>query len=349
MFTRWWNRARPLTILQGFADILNNRSDADVPPDLTKLTRPSWNIETIPSKATLGELRTARGDAGVAQRLYGIAAEKLPDLTQRFAAAATDDAAIEVLREMMSIRGISEAISICLKRQDITIAAPLSAPAGDIKLPVVESSDNSGCYIIVWKAGTSNFSSELTEQPFLKPRLEPFVESLRHVDKGALTKVFESVYPLLQREATAAAEIQRLASQIVDENGRWAGKVLLANYGAAPMIVWPDATLVVTSKASKPFKIACYLAIESHDEVTDLAGVHVIAPGEKAILWVVTKQVQREIPGGHLLRALYTANDAVARIDLKITRRGALWGNRVRSTSGMFQSNVRLPEPTRRT
>ncbi len=78
-----------------------------------------------------------------------------------------------------------------------------------------------------------------------------------------------------------------------------------------------------------------------------------LAPGEKATIWVITEQVQSGIPNGKIVRTHFEQEmeDGEAKqkkaegiIELEITRRGAFFGRTIRSNSSTFYSTLELPD-----
>jgi hypothetical protein len=187
----------------------------------------------------------------------------------------------------------------------------------------------------------------LKGQAYLKPRLEPFIQALRHLDKPTILDVLRKLKPLLEKQTRIADKIHPLLESIMEDSGRWACRLLVANYGAAPMMVWPDAKMVIRHKSSHArIPVPSYTAFEADTspKVRDIDGVHVLPPGEKIWIWAITRNIQKDIPDGKLLRTHYTQKDSMAYVQLTILRRGAFFGKSIKSNAIIFgEGDVEMP------
>jgi len=344
--TRWWNRARPLVVLSGFGDIVRSTTQIQSPEDLLKVTSESTSIPNPAPIVEPYQLLELREAATVGALRYKTAVEKLPQLRQQLTEAPDDATAIDTIMQVLSHSGIAEGISVALKRSKFSLPDTTPSVDGE-KIPVTESDEDDGCYLIGWKSGTSTFSSRLLRQPFLKTRIGPFMNAVRYLNRPVLIQALDGVFPFLQHQLQVHAEIVNIVARMVDANSRWAARLLIANYGAAPMIIWPDAVLRVQGKGRGTFAVDTYLAVEgSGDALVDLAGVHVLAPGEKLTVWAITRDIQQNLKEGHLLRAHYVARDAEAVVHLKVTRRGT-FGSKAASNSAVFYESLTAPSRSR--
>ncbi len=345
--TRWWNRARPLVLLQGFTDILKNRDDIQCPEELAELTKRSWDVRVLRGgTSSLGDIQAVNLTSLLVRDLYQKGLEKLDSFISELDSAAEDDDIRLVLEEFICNKGIELALSIALKRGEIRVPAS-GKPPGQPKLSVHESDKDDGSYLILWKTATSTFSSNLKDQAYLKPRLEPFIDALRNLDKSRIIQALRDLHPLLKSQLEDLARIRELIEPILNESGRWAARLLVANYGAAPMMIWPEARLEVRhKKAGAKFAVGAYAAAEYEEspKVRDIDGVYSLAPGEKVWVWVITTDIQRDMEDGAVLRTHYVQGDATAAIALNISRRGALLGKKTKSDSAQFQAgDLKMP------
>lgn len=347
VLTRWWNRARPLVLLRGFTNIIKNRDNIDSSEEVEQLTAESWETpELTAEKVSLQQLQTTQVGTKIVLDWYGESAGKIDALVEALQEASSDEELRAVLHEHITDASFERPLALALKRAEIRLKKKDYADA-QVKLPIHESKDDKGCYQIVWKSSTSTFSSNLEDQAFLKPRLEPFVDAMRHFDVPVLVDVLTKLKPLLARQIEIHERLKEIVDPIMDESGRWAGRLLVANYGAAPMMIWPSARVVVRHKDSKAkFSVDSYVAVEFDEspKLRDIDGVHVLAPGEKAWIWCITRDIQKDIPNGKSIRTHYVEKDASTYMHLTISRRGAFFGKDIKSNEIVFEdSEVRVP------
>lgn len=345
---RWWNRARPLVMLQGFTDILKNRDDITCTKELSELLEKCWELQELqPGTVTLADIQTIRLRTHIVFDLYKKGLTQIDQFISALEGATTDDHVRTALYTYIVKRSVEMPLSLALKRTEVVCPQAAGGNAGSQKLTITESGDEKGCFRILWKGSTSTFSSNLNEQPFLKPRVEPFVDAMRQLDAPRIAQVLRALKPLLERQVQHMEGVRAIIEPIMDDSGRWTAKVLVANYGGAPMMIWPNAKMIVkhTSCHAK-FVVDSYVAAEFPDDpkLRDIDSVHVLAPGDKIWFWIITKNIQKDITNGKILRAHYISKDARGSVRVKISRRGAFLGLRTSSNSSVFvESNIQTP------
>ena len=345
---RWWNRARPLVMLEGFSDILKNRDDLTCTNELSELLEKCWEAQELqPGAVSLADIQTIRLRMHICLEMYKKGLTLIDPFITSLDSATTDDQVRTALYTNITKRAIEMPLSLALKRTEVVCPPATSVNAGTQKLTVTEVNDEKGCFRILWKGSTSTFSSSLNEQPFLKPRVEPFVDAMRQLDAHRLSQVLRELKPLMERQVQNMERVRDIVDPLVDESGRWAAKVLVANYGGAPMMIWPKAKLIVRHTSSHArFNVDSYVAAEFPEDpkLRDIDGLHVLAPGDKIWMWVITKSIQKDIANGSILRAHYISKDSKGYVRLKISRRGTLFGLRTSSNSSVFgESSVKTP------
>ena len=345
--TAWRQRARPLVILQGFSKVLTRREKVEIPAELQELTTATAHTDyLVGPEAEVGEVSDAWDASRLTVFKYEDGLKRLDEVVERFHSATHPDEVREAVKHMLTHRGVHEAFDAALKRAYLKVPeVPEDATAGD-RLPVAPTNERGGSYALVWRGETSLFSSGLDLRPWLRPRIEPFVEMLSHLHAPSLMESVEAVRPFMEEQVDLHKRVAELSEPLTKPAGRWAAKVLVANYGGNAMVLWPEATLRVRHKSSKSrYEIDSYVAVEYEDapQVRDLEGVLVLAPGERRVLWVITSAMQSEIPNGALLGTLYDQGDAMGRISLKVSRRGALFGPGISSTNTPFVNSTELP------
>jgi len=182
----------------------------------------------------------------------------------------------------------------------------------------------------------------------LKPRpLGVVINALRHLHVPTIVAALKQLKPMLEQQIETADRLDELVDPIMNDSARWTARLLVANYGAAPMMLWPEARLVVKHRSSHArIQVPAYMAVEYDctPKVRDIDGVYVLAPGEKAWAWMITEDIQKDLPDGKLLRAHYDEGDASTYVQLTISRRGAFFGKGVKSNGITFEKgDVDLP------
>lgn len=345
LLTGWWNRARPLILLRGFNSILSHKDRTQCHPELVSHSKLSWHGNALGNDASLGELDHLRITATIACTLYSTGLQALPGAVEALQRAETPEEIRDSLRSLISHRGISEAMEMALLTSEITIAPkpPNSAPI----LEVAYTDRDNGSYTVMWPSTTSQFASGLNARKHLRSRLEPFVSAMRRLHKPALWSAFSQLEPILRKQLETQQHIRDILTPLLESKHRWTGKLLLANYGAAPMMIWPEATILVRHTDSNArFRIEAYLAqeIPQDPRIVDVDGLLVLAPGEKMTLWAITKGTQEETRDGAVVQTHFSEGSGQACVRLKITRRGSLMRSRLKSNSAKFAASVALSE-----
>lgn len=348
LLNRWWNRARPLVVLQGFGDVIAGQQTIKCSDELEQLTDDSWHSDRFPpGEVALSNVQFVFWHAEWAQEGYEDAVEKLAKWQEEPDQAPDVETIRAVVKDFATNPVVLNAFELALMRNELQIRS-MEETAEQPLLPIVESEEDNGSFKILWKSGeVTTFSSNLNALTHLKPRLQPFVQGMKFLDKQVLLEALRGIAPLIDKQTRIHRKLLELTKPIVEENNRWASKILIVNYGAAPMIIWPSGTLVVRHKPTRAkIRVTCNLALESGEPPTvqSMEGVQVLAPGERVAVWAVTEQVQRDIADGDVLRAHYNKGNADAVVELEITRRGALWERSLRSEYTTFRPGVQLPE-----
>lgn len=338
--TRWWNRARPLVVLHGFSEIFSSQDMVDYPEEAYTLSKTSWTTGELPSGAvSLGQLNRAYESLMLVTSWYESGIDIAKSIIDQMKTAKDDDQTMGLLKTAMINRGISSALSIALQRDEIKLEydpASFKTP----KLPIVEPDGPNGAFLIVWKDSTSTFAEGIDNRSFLKPRLKPMVEAMKYLNRPTIKSAFDQVVPLMKVNIEENRRFIDLVAPVVNARGRWTGRVLLANYGAAPMMLWPEGAILVRHKESHAkFEIPAYLAHETENGVQDVDGVFALAPGEKVWVWVISNDPQQDMKSGSVLRGHYSEGDAEAAVKLKITRRGNIFDRWTKSPFVVFNKS----------
>src|SRR5262245_33882108 len=108
ILTRWWDRARPLVLLQGFANVTQADQPSECSQELEQLTRKSWNCDELRAgQVLLKELQSVDAAAGLYGDLYDDAIDRIPSWTSQLERATSDLDVQDVLSEILPHRGMS--------------------------------------------------------------------------------------------------------------------------------------------------------------------------------------------------------------------------------------------------
>src|SRR5262245_20092873 len=142
--TMWWNRARPLTVLQGFADVVTTTHEVPISEELSELSEEVWEVPSLPAGTCgTGLLQVVVNESREALEKYEDALEKLPALVERLRRASEAADMIPVLEAVFSHTGISDALDYGLKTGDL-LAAPTRSTDGGTLIQISETSKNDG-------------------------------------------------------------------------------------------------------------------------------------------------------------------------------------------------------------
>lgn len=334
--TRWWDRARPLVMVQSFQSTNASQDEVECSSAIHELTMRSIHHDTqTPGKTILGNIWDIHRRAIVVSNAYQNGLARLDEQLPMLKNTDSKENFISGIRALLANPGISDALELALLREAIVVKhQPLSDEKPLVTIEEVE--EHNGCFLVVWKESTTPFAKGLKHHPYLKSRLTGFVNALKHLQKDVLLDAFERLLMVMKLELDTMNSLVELTEPLIEQNSRWCATALIANYGATPMAIWPTANLFVRHKPSKArFPIRCHIALghESKDglDFNDIKGIHVLEPGGKVWVGVITREIQAKIPSGSLIRSHYKSGDSLGRVNFKISRRGAIFGQRVAS------------------
>ena len=344
--TRWWSRARPLVVLEGFTSISDAATTFPISKELSTLTQTSWFVQTLHegNESATAIVRTA-ARAELKLTDYETLLAEYDSILGAFYNAHNDEQIIEAIRFAITKPSLDSAISVCLKSSKISV--PIKTYQGDPSLTIVDTEEEDGAYKIVFPSSAWNFSQNLAKKSYLKPRLDPIVQAMRYCDKNTLIDLLKNLKPEIEAQTRILRKAIDLLKPLSEGAGRWAARITVVNYGETALILHPDAFVHISHRTSKgKFRLHCYLAVENAEKskVHDVRGVHVLAAGEKAVMWVITKEIQQNIPNGALLRTHYNAKDATARVHIRLAGRTTACLVPARSTMSQFADLVSFPD-----
>lgn len=341
MATRWWDRGRPLVLLKSFEELSGTSDSVEFPAQLSSLADSAWDFDAPDhSESKFGDIVRLNMLSKAVGLRYESGLDLLRERLEGLRKATTDAEVLRELKALMSHGGISDGLQIALKRKEIPLKKSKDRQRSDL-LTVEYSKANDGCFMIVWGTAVSRFSNGLEREDFLRKAVQPWADAMEKLDKECLLDGFRCFGDLLGKQVERYRKIADLTDPIVANHGRFGARLIVANYGAAPMMIWKGGGMEVRHDGTGGrFDLPCNVFVQDEKDkakLYPLEGVYVVGPGEKVRVIVVSEAVQKDIPNGGLIRAHLQQGGGQARARLFVTRRGAL-GKKVRSEWGPFAS-----------
>ncbi|KXJ04236.1 hypothetical protein AC249_AIPGENE2986, partial [Exaiptasia diaphana] len=247
-----------------------------------------------------------------------------------------------ILKSFMTQPAVGVGIHMALIRNEFSLDEP-DRPGFKASLQIVEESPESGgCYKLIWKSSITKFAENLESRKFSRQRLGPFVNAVKCLHKATLIEALRNLEPCLNRQIRTNQILIENLEPLVNENSRFSAKVLIANYGAMPVMLWAEAFVEVRHRSTgAKIPIESYVALdEGGGNINDLGGLCSIAPGERITAWVISHKVQGEIEDGDVLRTYFEGKSADARVRLKVTYTTALGSNSLWSNKVLFSTDT---------
>jgi hypothetical protein len=330
LIIRWWDRARALVLVKGFANVVADDS-APCPDSLREMTARSWVVEKLAATEAVTRILDAHYKARWERVQCENGVDLLPALRSQLADASTTEDLTVALKEILYHRVLEEAVVEGVERSILPMARGGNPAQLEVKF---EEKFDKGRFGVDYGAWAQGIGKNLNERPELREKLDAWLDVIRALDKDAMLAALDRL-PLLLHEAAALHQsIADATRPILQAYSQWIVRILIVNYGAKEMVIWPDATLVVRPRDARATRVACML--ESLDDPTEyephkILGVQILAPSERVTLWGRIVPQQRELANGNALRAAYEAKTANARLILRIARQRRFRGLGTRS------------------
>ncbi|MBL8190785.1 MAG: hypothetical protein JNK38_22405 [Acidobacteria bacterium] len=347
LLNRWWDRARPLVVLQGFSTLRESGKEVEYPDELQQITGDTWFSDRFPpKKASLRQIEEAYKSGKDWAPLLEVAVDKAAtSWLTKLENKPSDEDVKNILQEIFSDQGMNVAFSNALVNEDLKIKQLDETRTACLE--IVETQQNNGAYLIPWRKSPSLFGANLIDFPFLKSRYQPLIDAVRHLNKDSLSQAVKDIMPIIEKQIRILNHIKTATDVIVKDNTHWAAKIWMANYGRSPMVISPGANLVVTISEQR-ISVGCDLYTESISDsgkkIEKLVGLFVLEPGKKAVFWAITTGTQEKITNGKVLRTLYEDDkgDTKAFVQLRISGK-AILRKKISSNKTSFKDNLRCP------
>ena len=336
----WWNRGRPLVVLQAFTEVLKIRQLVPVPENIRSVMSKCWHSDLRGSKCELGDMKDCMAAAQNNLFLHKSALDQIDGWIQDLDGAEDNEKIRRVVQSIITHSGAEGGLVISLLRNELTLEEPdvptFEGPVQSIEL----SEENEGCYVAVWRTSVTKFALGLKKRPKQAlERLSPLIAALRYLHRPTLLSALNQLKPLLQEQINVDDVVIKEISPVVNGNSRFSANLMLANYGGNSMMLWPEASILVREKSlKKPKIIEGYVVItNSEGKMGDLEGVYPIAPGERVRVLVVAEKIQEDLEDGRVLRTYFEDGAADANVKVRITHRSMMGRASRKSNRIVFQ------------
>ncbi|MBL9086858.1 MAG: hypothetical protein JNM10_06915 [Planctomycetia bacterium] len=324
----WWSRARPLIHPVGCSTSTPPRT-VDVPESLESLARESGLVPV---------LRAGSTKLAIASRAYGLASEvlgqlesavdELPGMISAFKSAVSDQDQVAALEAVLTSAIMSRALADAFGRQRLTLRRdPIAGPQ---KVETVKSPDGPG-FTIYFRDGYTTIGDEYSKGSVANAtdrRIEPFVRAISVLDRELILEVLDWLRNDLPKQKVNCAKVTKSIGDLVQEKEQWTLVLDVANFGVAPLLIWPNAELEVTHRSTGArFPMDARVALETPGKpgARDLVGPQVLTSGGKVRLWAISNKAQDELADGKSIRTSFELGTGTVRCRLRLTRRGLLW------------------------
>lgn len=341
LVTRWWDRARPLVVLERFSTGLKMGDKATCTKEIHEFTKNSMAVQSVSEgEVEYRELEQAYVAAKRDMRLNDEIDKWVIDARSALSKATTDQDIVNGVRLMFKWTGLREYIEMLFYRSLIK-AKPSFQYQGDPKLPVVPSEQYDGCYLIVLGDTMARVGGDLTNDKWRNQAIQVLVEALQHLDKNFLVSVLDEIPAIASAQRDVHRGLVDLIEPIREDNTIWIAHCTVVNYGSSPLIVWPTGKILLRPKGrSGTTEVLCHLAKQKRDDpsdANDLTGPFVLEPGATAFLWVVSSEKKAKLPDGNVISAYFKDATATGRARLSITQRGVPFKCSCKSTPLVFK------------
>lgn len=338
LVTRWWDRSRPLGVLQRFSTATKGSHRANCSQELHDLTKASWAMHSV----DVGDVkyreielahRAAEADLELTDEIDKWVADTRKALTE-----ATEEPDIQnAVKMIFRWTGLRQYVEMMFYR---SIVQTTRTYTGQPRLIAVPSDDKDGSITIVFDDSLGQLGHGLTKSKWKAEKIVPLVKAIQYLDKDLLLDVLSKIPAIALKQRDVQQQILKITTPIREDHTLWIAHCVLVNYGNSPVILWPTAKLLLREKRfQRPIPLPCLLAQEKADDATDasdLIGPIVLGPGSRVNLWAATKDTKSQMRNGNAVSAHFKDKTAKARVRFLMTQRGVPFKTSFRSTWLLF-------------
>jgi hypothetical protein len=338
LISLWRSRLRPWISLLNFGETRKRGDTVEITKKISNASKESWFMKNLPDRrGKLGAVSDAFAAAKIWLEVNEENEDRIESGISQLKSSRNPEDMIKAISFLLGLTGISDVLELSISRSEI-----IPNYDADVEPEVKYFSndkDKDGCFSIDFPPVILNFGSNFNTQPYRKDRLLPMVELISRLEKDNLVNVFEKLRPIWKNQMDVHKVIVEEAEQIIDNHSRWMCEFSITNFGATPFILFPESAIIyLKGKHIKPFELESRILCKDKDEDwVDAKGVMVIKSGTTENLAIVTKNVQKDIEGGEVLRGIYKSGDANAVVKIQVLGREIPWKRWIKSTTIKFQ------------
>lgn len=338
LISLWRSRLRPWISLLKFTEIRKQGDPVEITKKISDASKESWSMENLPDKrGGLGAVGDAFEAAKIWLKVNEESEDRIKSGISQFKSSRNPEDMIKAISFLLGQKGISDVLELSILRSEIV--PNYNANVEPQVRYFLDNNNNDGCFSIVFPTAILHFGSKINTQPYREDGLLPMVELISRLEREKLVNVFEELTPIWKKQRDIHKVIVEEAEPIVGNHSRWKCEFSITNFGATPFILFPESAIIyLKGKHIKPFELESRILCKDKDEGwADAEGVIVIKSGTTENLAIVTKNVQKDIEGGEVLRGIYESGDANAVIKIQVLGREIPWKRWIKSTTIKFQ------------
>jgi len=341
LLTRWWDRARPLIVLSNFDIVTKNKDRTGCDRDLHELTKQSFVMGIITEgEVYYGEIENAyclsKSDLESMDNIETWVSDSKTALKQ----SESIQDKMEAIKSIFRWGGLKEFVEFMFYRSlvsDLELTVPDDT---EPQLNAVPSEEDDGSIIVVFHDSLGHLGGSFSKDKWKEEAIQPLIRAIQLLDTEFLVKVLERIPDIAIRQREICRKILEKTTPIRENHSLWVAKCTMVNYGNSPLIIWPEAHLLLKEeKGGKELRVPCYLALQKEDnpgDANDFSGPTVLSPGDEMKLWVITKETKQHMTDGNLVNAYFKDKSANGRVRLIVTQRGLPYKTSCKSTSFLF-------------
>ena len=339
--SRFSERSRPWVILESIHYSYNWEDEVVVGREASRASRASLFLIDLeegdqPFGLVQRDQEIAEYIAAVAQDTDGCLGRGSAALAE----AGEERDTREVLLSLLRDGGVSELLDFACYRQLVPI--PAFDDGIEPKLGWLRSEERGGCLSFDFPDAVVLLGSGLDMEQHKIAGLAPLAELISRLEREKLRAVFSSLVPLWREQRRANEVFLEHTTPVVNAYARWMAFFAITNFGEAPLLLFPYASIVVRARGRRSFEVPCHLMIaDGSGGLSAISGVYVVRPLATEMLALETEQRQRELYDSAQLRQLYRSKDAQACIRLSLKGRNIPWTRRPRSNAIPFAEYLR--------
>lgn len=342
-FREFRNRAKPfLSITHVEGNLFTSSKRIDVPEPITQSLKDSIIITSLSSRDTLYEIKKASDDS----REVTEQAPELLEMIQQFSESAGNNefASAQSILGKILVRKTFERWIIYLFAQSMIIPPKVDKQLPKV-IPVSESNEYEGCFLIAVPGMAFSFGKHLSKLTILKPHVEDLVALVERMDLKGLVTLFNQIESKIQSVLETAKDLKPLLNELLHEHSIWAIRIYVANLGRTPFIINQTGMIHVKDETGAEYHEECHLVnISLNDDgeiVRNKATTPLVVGSERDVtLEVITSKVQGAMNRGNAFREAFTSESAKCWAELLIEKVGIIRHKKLKTPKAAFKESV---------